>query len=318
MVGLLAGHFAFAEYRLMLAFSLRGETMMAEMTLTSVVLLTSVLILTYGLYVPKSWRRAAVVVVPLALLPFAPLPVLALRHPAAMAWLGKGWGSSTPPLALLFTYDGLILIILAVSATFGARTISGLRREVAEARRARPVSPAGADRRRRDGRGLPGRAPAPQAPLRRQADPARGHGRPEGPGPVRARGPDDRLVLPPEHRRGLRLRPLRGRHLLLRHGVPAGPEPGGPGPASRPVAAGAARVSAAASLPGVARSPRGGADPPRHQAVEHHRRAPQRHGRRGQAARLRPGPAPGGVTRAPSDRGRTRCSARRCSWRRSR
>ena len=134
-VGLLAGHFAFVEYRLMLEFSLRGEMMMAAMTLKSVVLLTAVLILTYGLYVPKSWRRAAVVVGPLALLPFAPLPVLALRHPAAMAWLGKGWGSSTTPPALLFTYDGLILIILAVSATFGARTISRLRREAAEARR---------------------------------------------------------------------------------------------------------------------------------------------------------------------------------------
>ena len=100
--------------------------MMAVMTLKSVVLLTAVLILTYGLYVPKSWRRAAVVVGPLALLQFAPLPVLALRHPAAMAWLGKAWGSSTTPAALLFTYDWLILIILAVSATFGASALEGL------------------------------------------------------------------------------------------------------------------------------------------------------------------------------------------------
>jgi serine/threonine-protein kinase len=133
-VGLLAGHFTFVEYRLMLAFSLRGDTMMAQMTLKVVVLLTAVLILTYGLYVPKSWRRAALVAGPLALLPFATLAVLALRHPAAMAWLWEGWRSGATPPALLFTYDGLILIILAVSATFGARTISRLRREVAEAR----------------------------------------------------------------------------------------------------------------------------------------------------------------------------------------
>ena len=135
MIVLLASLFAFGEYRLMLQFSLRGETMMAEMTLTSVVLLTSVLILTYGLYVPKSWRRAAVVVLPLSLLPFMPIPVLALRHPEAMGWLETRLGSSTTPLVLLFTYDGLILIILAVSATLGARTISGLRREAAETRR---------------------------------------------------------------------------------------------------------------------------------------------------------------------------------------
>ena len=74
--------------------------MMAQWTLRSVVLLTAVLILVYGLYVPKSWRRAAVVAGPLALLPFATLAVLALRHPAAMAWLREGWRSSAIPLAL--------------------------------------------------------------------------------------------------------------------------------------------------------------------------------------------------------------------------
>jgi serine/threonine-protein kinase len=93
------------------------------------------LILTYGLYVPKSWRRAAVVVGPLALLPFATLAVLALRHPEAMARLGDGWFSGPAPRAFEFAFDGLILIILAVGATFGAYTISWLRREVAEARR---------------------------------------------------------------------------------------------------------------------------------------------------------------------------------------
>ena len=67
--------------------------MMAQLMLKNVVLLTAVLILTYGLYVPKSWRRAALVVGPLALLPFATLAVLALQHPAAMAWLWDGWSS---------------------------------------------------------------------------------------------------------------------------------------------------------------------------------------------------------------------------------
>ena len=66
--------------------------MMAQLTMKNVVLLTSVLILTYGLYVPKSWRRAALVVGPLALLPFANLLLLALEHPEAMEWLGEGGG----------------------------------------------------------------------------------------------------------------------------------------------------------------------------------------------------------------------------------
>jgi serine/threonine-protein kinase len=134
MVGLLASRIAFVQYRLMLEFSLRGDKLMAQLTLKNVVLLTAVLILTYGLHVPKTWRRAALVAGPLALLPFATLAVLDLRHPAAMAWLWVGWNYSTTPRALLFTFDGLILIILAVGATFGARTVSRLRRQVAEAR----------------------------------------------------------------------------------------------------------------------------------------------------------------------------------------
>ncbi len=158
---------------------------------------------------------------------------------------------------------------------------------------ARPVSPPAAARRRGDGRGLPGRAPAPEAPLRREADPAGRRDRPAGPGAVRARGPPHRHALAPEHRRGLRLRPGRGRDLLLRHGVPAGPEPGRAGRAPRPAAAGAGGVPAAAGLRGAGRGARGGPDPPRHQAVEHLRRAARGDRRRGQAARLRAGPARG-------------------------
>jgi eukaryotic-like serine/threonine-protein kinase len=135
MVGLLAGLFAWVQYRVTLESSVRGDLMRSQFVLKNVVLLTAVLILTYGLYVPKGWRRTAVVVGPLALFPFATLAVLALRHPEAMAWLGEGWLSGPAPRAFEFTFDGMILIILAVGATYGARTISWLRREVAEARR---------------------------------------------------------------------------------------------------------------------------------------------------------------------------------------
>jgi serine/threonine-protein kinase len=122
------------QYRLMLESSVGGDVMRAQLVLKNIVLLTAILILTYGLYIPKSWRRAAVVVGPLALLPFATLAVLALRHSAAMAWLEDGWFSGPAPRAFEFSFDGLILITLAVAATYGANTISRLRREVAEAR----------------------------------------------------------------------------------------------------------------------------------------------------------------------------------------
>ena len=274
MIVLLAGLFAFGEYRLMLEFSLRGETMMAEMTLTSVVLLTSVLILTYGLYVPKSWRRAAVVVLPLSLLPFVPIPLLALRHPEAMGWLETRSGSSTTPLVLLFTYDGLILIILAVELRrSGARTISGLRRAAAETRRLGQYH-----LRERIGAGGMGEvyladhrlleAPCAIKLIRPEvmADP-RVQVRFEREVQMTAsfshpnivevydygRSDDGTYYYVMEYLPGLSLEDL-----VRRYG---------------PLPPGRLGVSAAASLPGVAQAPRGGADPPRHQAVEHHRRA---------------------------------------------
>ena len=87
MIGMLASKYAFTEYRSMLRFSLGGDPMSAWLTMKNIVLITSILILTHGLYVPKSWRRVALVVGPLALLPFATLLVLWLRHPTAMGWL---------------------------------------------------------------------------------------------------------------------------------------------------------------------------------------------------------------------------------------
>src|SRR5262249_50448425 len=90
MIGMLAIRITFVQYRLMLIYSLRDDRMMAQLTMKNVVLLTSILILTYGLYVPKSWRRAALVVGPLALMPFATLLVLILQYPDIMGWLWQG------------------------------------------------------------------------------------------------------------------------------------------------------------------------------------------------------------------------------------
>jgi serine/threonine-protein kinase len=135
MLALLACRLTFVQYRLMLLYSLREDPMMAQLTMKNVVLLTSILILTYGLYVPKSWRRAALVVGPLALLPFATLLVLYLQHTEAMMWLRHGWmRDPDTPRVLLLVFDALILLMLAVGSSFGARMTSRLRREVAEAR----------------------------------------------------------------------------------------------------------------------------------------------------------------------------------------
>jgi hypothetical protein len=97
MVGLFASRVTIVQYRLMLMFSLRDHPMMAQLTMKNIVLLTSILILTSGLHAPKTWRRAALVAGPLALLPFATLSVLYLRHPGAMGWLGRGRGKGEAP-----------------------------------------------------------------------------------------------------------------------------------------------------------------------------------------------------------------------------
>jgi serine/threonine-protein kinase len=135
MIGMLATRLTIVQYRLMLECSLRDDQMMAQLTMKNIVLLTSILILTAGLHVPKGWRRAALMVGPLAFSPFATLLVLYIQNPEAMAWLGEGWSKDpTTPRVLLLGFDALILLILAVGATFGTRTISRLRRQVAEAR----------------------------------------------------------------------------------------------------------------------------------------------------------------------------------------
>jgi tRNA A-37 threonylcarbamoyl transferase component Bud32 len=134
MIGILATRLAIVEYHLVLTLSLCHDPTMAQFTMKNVVLLTAILIPSYGLYVPKNWRRAAVVVGPLALLPFATLLVLYLRHPDAMAWLGRGLRGSDSPRYLMFSFDAMVLLILAVASTFGARVIALLRRQIAEAK----------------------------------------------------------------------------------------------------------------------------------------------------------------------------------------
>lgn len=134
IIGILAGRVALVEYRLVALFSQRNDPVMAFLTVKNIVILTAILILTYGLYVPKTWRRAALVAGPLALLPFVTLSVLLLRQPGAMAWLGRGPKGNEVPRYLLFGFDAMTLPIVAVGSAFGARANARLRRQVAEAR----------------------------------------------------------------------------------------------------------------------------------------------------------------------------------------
>ncbi len=134
MIVTVAGVFAFAQYQAMLSFSLRNDPTRAQLVMKNRVLVTAVLILSYGIYVPKNWRRVALVVGPLAFLPFGILLALYIRHPETMGWLARsGREDGTAPFMLL-GFDAMILLILAAGSALGAHTISRLRQQVMEAR----------------------------------------------------------------------------------------------------------------------------------------------------------------------------------------
>ena len=116
MAGLIAGVLAVIYYRAMLRYSLRGDATAVQLVMKNFVLYAAVLIVTFGTATPKSRLRAALVVGPLALLPFATLLALCLGHPEAMGGLAR-W---TTPLAQL-SFDALFLLVLAVGSTYQAR-----------------------------------------------------------------------------------------------------------------------------------------------------------------------------------------------------
>jgi eukaryotic-like serine/threonine-protein kinase len=134
MLALFAFRDAVVEYRLVLMYSQNHDPVMAQLTVKNLVLLTCILILTYGLYVPKTWRRAVFVTGPLALLPFATLFGLYVMHPDEMRWLGEGITHCESPRLFLFSFDAMTLLLVAAGSAIGASTISRLRRQVAEAR----------------------------------------------------------------------------------------------------------------------------------------------------------------------------------------
>ena len=166
---------------------------------------------------------------------------------------------------------------------------------------ARALRAAGADRRRRNGRGLAGEGHPPR-PQRRRQDPPRRLRRGRGAPPaLRARGQGDLLAQPPPHLHALRRR-ARGRRALPGDGAARGRGPRR-SPAEGPAAARPGREARGAGRRGPLRRAQAGHRPPRPQARQ--RRA---HEDRGEAPRLRPRPHRRGARR-PS-RARPRCRPR--------
>jgi hypothetical protein len=110
------------------------DRILAEKVMKNVILLLSLLMVLDAIYIPKSWRRAAIVSSLLAMLPMATLMVVYVVRPASVRWVGEARSDGVKPLAV-FGLDTAFLVTLAVISSFAAETISRLRSQVAEARR---------------------------------------------------------------------------------------------------------------------------------------------------------------------------------------
>jgi serine/threonine-protein kinase len=129
LIGMLAGLLALDEYSVLLKVALHGQSRDGQIVMQNIVLGAAILILCFGLYLPKSGRRAALVVGPIALVPFATLFALSMRRPESSGWLGR---EGLPPVQL--GADAMLLLILVVGSVHGAHSIDRLRKEVALAR----------------------------------------------------------------------------------------------------------------------------------------------------------------------------------------
>ena len=140
-----------------------------------------VLMMIYGTLIPNSRRSAARMMVAMFVGPVAAMLLLTF-HPGAAPVVAQLSAAEEAGSNILFLGLGAALAI------YGALLVNGLRTQLSEARKFRPVPARPKARGRGHGRGLSCRARIAQAALRTQADQARSECRPARPRTVRARG----------------------------------------------------------------------------------------------------------------------------------
>jgi serine/threonine-protein kinase len=125
--GLVAALLATSQYRLMMRYYRQDDATLVLAAMKSSVFATMVLLTTYGIFIPNGWRRAALVVTPLALVPAAVAWLLLALHPelAVVAARVASLEQSTD--------NGLLLLIGAVLAIFGTQIVGALCARVSEA-----------------------------------------------------------------------------------------------------------------------------------------------------------------------------------------
>lgn len=126
--GVLAAGFSWHQFHFLRAwlptFAARG-TMELGMLATSLVYMWSLLIVTYGMFIPNTWRRATAVVGVMVLTPVAMYAAIGLSTEAIDGRL----------LAQFLSQGFLLLAISAAIAIFGSHRIEVLRQQAYEARK---------------------------------------------------------------------------------------------------------------------------------------------------------------------------------------
>jgi serine/threonine-protein kinase len=120
--------FMAAQYIQMLRRAHLGDPLRFLAAVKSSVLWTFTMILTYAIFVPNTWRRAARLIVPMAMAPMVVPWVLVRIHPESYAVAGRVANFEH------VSEHGLFLVLGAFTAIFGTHIINTLRTEAFAAR----------------------------------------------------------------------------------------------------------------------------------------------------------------------------------------
>jgi serine/threonine-protein kinase len=126
--GLIILFFATAQYRVLLRRARQEDPALAIAAMKSSVIYVFAMMATYGIFIPNTWRRAALVVVPMALSPLAVNVGLRLSHPELLEF-------ATRAVNVEQISENLLLLIIGAGASiYGTHVINVLRTEAFEAR----------------------------------------------------------------------------------------------------------------------------------------------------------------------------------------
>ncbi len=126
--GMVVLFLAIGQYRLLVQYGRHEDQTLAVTTMKSSVLYLFATMAMYGIFIPNQWRRAARVIVPMALTPTAVVLLVKLTHPEIIPFARR-----------IATFEQvsenvLMMFLGAVSSIFGTHIISTLRTEAFEAR----------------------------------------------------------------------------------------------------------------------------------------------------------------------------------------